>query len=104
MTLIPFFVNKFILFLIFIVSIIILAHTSGFTLTILKIIIINNIITDNFIIIDTFIEVWCNGSTMDFGSISSSSNLGTSTNIANDVFIDGFEIINVVMGQTSFTK
>ena len=29
--------------------------------------------------ISLFIEVWCNGSTTDFGSVSPSSNLGTST-------------------------
>ena len=36
-----------------------------------------------------FIEVWCNGSTKDFGSFSSGSNPDTSTNITvvGSVFI-----------------
>ena len=34
-----------------------------------------------------FIEVWCNGSTKDFGSFSSGSNPDTSTNTVGNVFV-----------------
>lgn len=40
-----------------------------------------------------FIEVWCNGSTSDFGSDSSSSNLDTSTTVVSNVFIEYSKVI-----------
>ena len=65
----------------------------------------NNITAINkFAILDSpyfniilFIEIWCNGSTMDFGSISSGSNPDISTNhyLIDNVFIDN----SVLMGK-----